>query len=100
MNKENTISSFISKLADFECFQSKYIYKSGKKCRHTLKNNSEEEFLFPIVFSINRLDDKSSDFEELINEKLISSFQKCICQNVMSITGTNLNIHVNFYSLF
>ena len=67
----------ISKLADIECFQSKYIYKTGKKCRHTLKKNSKGEFLFPIVFSINSSNGKSSDFEELVNEKLVSSFQKC-----------------------
>ena len=46
--KENTISSFISKLANINCFQTKYVYKTGKKCRHILKKIVKENSYSPL----------------------------------------------------
>lgn len=75
--KENTISSFICKLNNIELFQTKYIYKTGKKCKHILKKKCKGEFLFPIILSINRLNDNLLDIEEIVEDKLITSFEKC-----------------------
>ena len=74
---QNTISSFVSKLSNIEIFKTKYCYKTGKKCRHNLRKNCKGEFLFPIILSINRLNDYLKDLEEIVEDKLISSFEKC-----------------------
>ena len=74
---QNTISSFVSKLSNIEIFKTKYLYKTGKKCRHNLRKNCKGEFLFPIILSINRLNDYLNDLEDIIHDKLITPFEKC-----------------------
>ena len=78
---ENTVSSIINKLNDINIFKTIYTYKTGLKCGHTLRKKYKADFIFPILLSINRLNEKLRNIEDIIHDKLITFSEKCHNQN-------------------
>ena len=74
---ENTLSSVVNKLIDINIFKTIYAFKTGVKCNHTLRKKYKDDFTFPILLSINRLNEKLRNIEDIIHDKLITFSEKC-----------------------
>ena len=78
---ENAVSSIVNKLSDINIFKTIYTYKTGLKCGHTLRKKYKADFIFPILLSINRLNEKLSDIDDIIHDKIITFSEKCYNPN-------------------